>query len=92
MNAPSNLGFVNVHDAKTNFSKLLERAHAGEEIILAKAGTPYAKLVPFDDPGKLKRVPGRWKGRVAPMPDSVWFDPLPEEELSRWEGCDKVFD
>lgn len=38
---------VNVHDAKTHFSKLLDQAHAGQEIILAKAGKPYARLMPL---------------------------------------------
>ena len=76
----------NVHDAKTNLSKLMERAHAGEEIVLAKAGVPYAKLVPFDPPAqKPKRVPGGLTV-TGEIPDSVWFDPLPEEELELWEG------
>lgn len=76
---------VNVHDAKTNFSKLLERAHAGEEIVLAKAGKPYAKLVPYVETPKPRRQPGGLvlKGEI---PDSVWFDPLPEDELELWEG------
>ena len=78
---------VNVHEAKTHFSKLLDRAHAGEEIILAKAGRPYAKLVPFIEAAKPPaRKPGRLKGIIPPIPDSVWFDPLPEEELRLWEG------
>jgi len=77
--------FVNVHDAKTNFSKLLDRAHAGEEIVLAKAGKPYAKLVPFEAAPKAKREPGGWP-ELRNIPDSVWFDPLPEEELELWEG------
>lgn len=78
---------VNVHDAKTHFSKLLDRAHGGEEIIIAKAGQPYAKLVPFEAAPKLAaRKPGRLKGIIPPIPDSVWFDPLPEEELRLWEG------
>jgi prevent-host-death family protein len=72
---------VNVHDAKTHFSKLLERAHAGEEIILAKAGKPYARLVPLEKP-KVERKPGRLK---IDIPDSFFFDPLPEEELAAWE-------
>lgn len=77
---------VNVHDAKTHFSRLLDRAHAGEEIILAKAGKPYAKLVPYDPPQpKPKRTPGGLKVS-GPIPDSVWFDPMPEEELALWEG------
>ncbi|MDV3459250.1 type II toxin-antitoxin system prevent-host-death family antitoxin [Sphingomonas sp. HF-S4] len=77
--------FVNVHDAKTNFSRLLDRAHAGEEIVLAKAGIPYAKLVPFNEPDKPKRRPGRWP-ELRNIPDSVWFDPLGEDELAAWEG------
>lgn len=71
---------VNVHDAKTNLSKLLERAHAGEEIILAKAGRPYARLVPLPAEGK-RRQPGRLPGRVGPE----FFEPLPDEELAAWE-------
>lgn len=72
----------NVHEAKTQLSKLIDRAHAGEEIIIAKAGVPYAKLVPVTPP---RREPGGWPG-LADVPDSVWFDPLPEEELALWEG------
>ncbi|ESZ87398.1 MAG: antitoxin [Blastomonas sp. CACIA14H2] len=74
---------VNVHDAKTHFSKLLDRAHAGEEIILAKAGKPYARLVPLEQV-KVERRPGRLK-LSQPIPDSFFFDPLPEEELRAWE-------
>lgn len=47
---------VNVHEAKTHFSRLLERAHRGEEIILAKGGKPYAKLVPLEGPNRVNRV------------------------------------
>lgn len=72
---------VNVHDAKTHFSKLLDRAHAGEEIILAKAGKPYARLVPLERP-KVERKPGGLKAKV---PDGFFFDPLPEDELRAWE-------
>ena len=70
---------VNVHDAKTRFSSLLDRAHAGEEIILAKAGKPYARLVPLKN--QEARIPGRYKEEV---PDS-FFDELPAEELDAWE-------
>ena len=69
---------VNVHEAKTNFSKLLDRAHAGEEIVLAKAGKPYARLVPLER--AQPRVPGIAKGRL----DGTFFDPLPEEEIKEW--------
>ena len=71
---------VNVHDAKTHFSKLLERAHAGEEIVLAKAGKPYAKLVPLGVE-KPRRQPGRLKGLIT----DAFFEPLPPEELKLWE-------
>jgi prevent-host-death family protein len=75
----------NVHDAKTQLSRLMDRAHAGEEIILAKAGEPWARLVPYEVPAKRKREPGGLK-LTGEIPDSVWFDPLPEDELELWEG------
>lgn len=76
----------NVHEAKTQLSRLIERAHAGEEIVLAKAGVPYAKLVPIDPPVPARRTPGRFKGLFGDIPDSVWFDPLSDDELDAWEG------
>ncbi|HEV2746291.1 MAG TPA: type II toxin-antitoxin system Phd/YefM family antitoxin [Allosphingosinicella sp.] len=78
---------VNVHEAKTHFSKLLDRAHAGEEIVVAKAGKPYAKLVPFHLPGeanKKRRMPGGLE-HFGPLPNS-FSDPLPDDELDAWEG------
>ena len=81
MNTPSEPAGINVHEAKTHFSRLLERAHAGEEIVLAKAGKPYARLVPLKE-DKPRRQPGRLKGWVIP---ESFFDPLPEEELKLWE-------
>lgn len=72
---------VNVHEAKTHLSRLLEQAHAGEEIILAKAGRPYARLMPLA-PVPSKRRPGRLKGHVG----DEFFEPLPEEELRAWEA------
>jgi prevent-host-death family protein len=71
---------VNVHEAKTHFSKLLEQAHAGQEIIVAKAGKPYARLVPLD-PDARGRQPGRLSGRVG----DEFFEPLPADELDAWE-------
>ncbi len=79
------MSVVNVHEAKTHFSKLLDRAHAGEEIIVAKAGKPYARLVKIEEGPKPDRKPGRWP-ELANIPDSVWFDPLPDDELDAWEG------
>lgn len=72
------VSIVNVHQAKTHLSKLLERAHEGEEIILAKAGKPYARLLPLEN--SEPRVPGIANGRI----DDSFFDPLPEEELDPW--------
>jgi prevent-host-death family protein len=65
---------VNVHDAKTHLSRLLDRAHAGEEIIIAKSGRPYARLVPLSD-RQPKRESGTLAGRVAL--GERFFDPLP---------------
>jgi len=65
---------VNVHQAKTHLSRLLERAHAGEEIVIAKGNEPYARLVPL--PGRLpKREPGTLVGHVVLGPE--FFEPLP---------------
>ena len=76
---------VNVHDAKTHFSRLLERAHAGEEIVLAKAGKPYARLVPLASTAP-RRQPGRARHAISPKAVDAFFDPLPDEELAAWEG------
>jgi prevent-host-death family protein len=73
---------VNVHEAKTHFSKLLEKAHSGQEIILAKAGKPYARLMPLASPPS-RRQPGRLAGRL----DDAFFEPLTQEELDAWEGA-----
>lgn len=54
---------ANVHEAKTRFSELLERAHKGEEVIIAKAGKPYARLVAIA-PGD-EREPGMFRGQIS---------------------------
>ena len=72
---------VNVHEAKTHLSRLLDQAHAGQEIILAKAGKPYARLVPLAvDAGP--RQPGRLAGQVG----DDFFCPLPSDELDAWDS------
>lgn len=68
----------NVHEAKTHLSRLLERVRAGEELILAKNGVPYARLCPLEPPAR--RRPGLLEGTVDDEP----FDPLPAEELAGW--------
>jgi prevent-host-death family protein len=71
---------INVHEAKTHLSRLLDLVHGGQEIILAKAGKPYARLVPLaaDSAG---RRPGRVAGRVG----DEFFEPLPAAELDAWD-------
>ena len=71
---------VNVHEAKTNFSRLLEQAHAGQEIVLAKAGKPYARLVPLERETS-KRLAGRLQGVVT----ETFFEPLSDAEIAAWE-------
>lgn len=70
---------VNVHEAKTHFSALLDRAAAGEEILIAKAGTPVARLVPLA-PSSGARVPGARRGRMVMAED--FDDALPADFLS----------
>jgi prevent-host-death family protein len=73
----------NIHEAKTNFSKLLQRVALGEEIIIAKAGVPVAKLVPVYAE-KPKRTLGLYKGQIWMADD---FDaPLPDDILAGFIG------
>ena len=75
---------VNVHEAKTNFSRLLERAHAGEEIIVAKAGKPYARLVKLDEPKPVRRQPGGWTA-LAALIDDAESSAMTEADIDAWE-------
>jgi prevent-host-death family protein len=76
---------INVHEAKTNFSKLLRRVAAGEEITIARAGVPVARLVPVE-PAKRERKLGIDQGKIfiaedfdAPLPDDILAGFLGEE-------------
>lgn len=74
---------VNLYEAKTHLSDLVERAARGEEIVIAKAGQAKARLAPLA-PARRPRKPGVWKGRVRIGDD---FDaPLPDALLSAFEG------
>ncbi len=77
---------VNIHEAKTHFSKLVARVQAGEEILVAKAGKTVARLMPTL-PAARRRPPAEWAG--LEIPDSALFDLMPEEELAAWEGMRK---
>ena len=75
---------VNIYDAKTHLSQLVDRAAAGEEIIIAKAGQAVARLVPLR--AVHERSPGRWAGELTIAKD---FDaPLPASMLAAFEGQD----
>lgn len=69
---------INVHEAKTHLSKILDQVYQGEEVILAKGGRPYAKLVPLHD--REKRPLGFVPGKIS----EAFFEPLSQEELDRW--------
>ncbi len=71
---------VNLYEAKTNLSKLVDRAAAGEEIVIAKAGRPLARLVPVEKKAELEPRPlGLFKGLVKV--EDNFDDPLPDDIL-----------
>jgi prevent-host-death family protein len=80
---------VNVHEAKSQLSRLLKRVEAGEEVIVARAGKPVAKIVPL--PAKKPREPGLWLRKYPHLiPEleklgELIEQPLAEEELALWE-------
>ena len=71
-----------IHQAKTNLSRLIERAERGEEIVIARGKKPAVRLVPMTPPAG-KRIPGAFKGEFEVGPG--FFEPLPAEELKAWE-------
>ena len=76
---------MNLYEAKTQLSSLVDKAAAGEEIIIAKNGKPMAKLVAIKS--VVKRKPGRLKGKIWMSPD---FDkPMTEQELAEWYSNDE---
>lgn len=73
---------VNIHDAKTHLSRLVERVEAGEEITLARAGRPVARLVPYVRSSS-PRQPGLWRGLLV-VPDD--FDAMNDEITELFES------
>lgn len=74
---------VTIHAAKTTLSKLIARAHAGEEIVIARGDVPVARLVPIVERTP-RRQPGTLRGVVKIT--GAFFEPLPPEELEAWEA------
>jgi len=77
---------VNVHEARTHLSRILDRVAAGEEIVIAKAGKPVARLVPIGPTASTAapRAPGKYRGQIRFRDD---FDtPLPDDLLDAFEG------
>jgi prevent-host-death family protein len=72
---------VNIHEAKTHLSRLVERVEGGDEVVIARAGRPVARLVPFRVRSK-PRTPGLWRGQVRLSPD---FDRTPDDILDAFE-------
>lgn len=77
----------NIHEAKTHLLRLIARAERGEEIIIAKAGTPKVRLTPVWDEVVTRR-PGRFAGRLHVT--DAFFETMPEETLSSWEARNKI--
>jgi prevent-host-death family protein len=76
---------VNIHEAKTHLSRLLARVARGDEVVIAKGGTPIARLVPIQKVQRMDQLLGIDKGRLWIAKD---FDaPLPESILADFEGA-----
>ncbi len=75
---------LNVHEAKTHLSKLIDRAHAGEEIIIAKAGKPWAKLSKVEEAQPFRREPGGWPELEA-LCDNAMTSPITGSDMDDWE-------
>jgi prevent-host-death family protein len=76
------MSIVTIHKAKTNLSRLIEKASAGEEVIIARGSKPVARLVAVGEV-KGKRQPGALKGKL--IVGQEFFEPLPQDELANWE-------
>jgi prevent-host-death family protein len=74
---------ANIHEAKTHLSRLIDRVASGEEVIIARAGKPVVRMVPYREEQPPKRVPGIWKGKVKMSRD---FDELPESIAAAFRG------
>ena len=73
---------ITIHKAKTELSRLIEKACRGEEIVVARGKKPVVRLVAIEDT-RGRRKPGAWKGKIQVGPE--FFLPLPPEEMEGWE-------
>jgi antitoxin (DNA-binding transcriptional repressor) of toxin-antitoxin stability system len=73
---------VRMHEAKTHLSRLIAAVEKGEEVVIMRGEVAVARLLPMEP--RAERQPGRYKGRV--YLDQSFFEPLPEDEISAWEG------
>jgi prevent-host-death family protein len=71
-----------IHAAKTQLSRLIERAEAGDEVVIARGKTPVARIVPVRARPPRRKF-GAMKGRARVT--AAFFDPLPDDEIARWE-------
>ena len=74
---------ITIHAAKTTLSQLIERAHAGEDVVISRGDVPVARLIPIVEQTPM-RTPGTLRN-VVRIPKS-FFEPLPSDELAAWEG------
>jgi prevent-host-death family protein len=74
---------ANIHEAKTHLSRLIEKAIAGEEVVISKAGKPMVRLVPYQQAVAEPRPLGIWRGKVSIAED---FDELPSEIMDAFLG------
>ena len=77
------MSVFNVNEARNQFSRLLARAEAGEEVVIARNGKPIARLVPCGNRPGVRRF-GAMKGKF--VVDDSFFEPIPEAELTAWES------
>jgi prevent-host-death family protein len=82
MRLANKMEIATIHQAKTNLSRLIEKAEHGEEIVIARGKRQVVRLVPLKPPAK-KREPGMFAGEFEL--GASFFEPLPPEELEGWE-------
>jgi antitoxin (DNA-binding transcriptional repressor) of toxin-antitoxin stability system len=74
---------VQIGEAQASLSRLIARACAGEDVVIARGDTPVVRLVPLVPAKRRRRKPGAWRGKLVVGPD--FFAPLSDEELAVWE-------